>query len=155
MNPQISEQMLLELKESADNGDISAQLYWDKMISEDNNKKIEGLIKNKDDLLVIKATPFLRNIYAWTAPFLGKEIYNAMKNRIDKIGTEQLKKYDEKSLKIEEEENENKKGSILFSHQRDQGLVYWCPNTVLNRKIDLPMGQAWPKNAKLIDTFDF
>ena len=155
MNSSISDQMLLELKEAVDKGDQGAKLYWDNIISSERKKKIEGLIKNLDDLPVRKATPMQRNIYSWTFSLMGSNLQKEMDVRINKVGLEQLKKLDEKSLKIEKEVNENKKGSILFSHQRDQGLIYWCPNKVLNRKVDLPMGKSWPENAELLDTFDF
>ena len=154
MNQFITEQMLLELKEAVNKGDQSAIKVWDNMmIPQDKKDKIEQLIKNKnpDNINVISSTPKLRNIYIWTAPFMSDMLYIKMR---EKINTFELNNLDQKSLKIEEESNENKKGSILFSHQRDQGLIYWCPNNILN-KSDMSWGKAWPKNAKLIDTFDF
>ena len=147
----ITQQMLLELKDSVDNGDKSAKKFWDEKVSENDKNKIEGITKDIDDLPVIRSTLMQRNIYAQCAIFLNTNpIINIIKKKDVKI----FKKYDDISFKFEKEINDNKKGCILFSHQRDEGLVFWCPYEVLNRKI-LPIGKAWPKNVKLIDSFNF
>ena len=152
----MSNEMLLELKEAVDKGDQNAKQFWDNMVSDENKEKIKGLNNKKtDDLPVRRATPLLRNIFACTPPFMGQGMYEEMAKKINRIEIEKLNNYDNKSLKLEEEFNENKKGCILFSHQRDEGLVFWCPTLILNKTEDLPMGIAWPKNARLIDTFNF
>lgn len=146
----ITQQMFLELKDSVDNGDKSAKKFWDEKVSE-NEKKNEGLIKDIDDLQVIRYTLMQRNIYAQCVKYLNT---NPMIKIIKEKDEHFFKKCDDISFNFEKEINNNKKGCILFSHQRDNGLVFWCPYEVLNIK-NLPNGKAWPENVKLIDSFNF
>ena len=41
----ITQQMLLELKDSVDNGDKSAKKFWDEKVSENDKKKSKELPK--------------------------------------------------------------------------------------------------------------
>ena len=154
--------MLLQLKDrrAVDKGDETAKMVWENMITSEQKNKINGEIRKSDpgDFPVIMATPQLRNIYAWTAGVSmhiheATEMQDQMIKKIKKTGIEKLNNYDTESLKREGWSEH--KGCILFSHQRDEGFVFWCPNTIINKDVDMPMGKAWPNNSKLIDTFDF
>ena len=122
---------------------MNIELYYNKM----NNSDI-----NYNDLKIIKVTPMLRNIYSWTAPFGGIKLNNTMSEKINKITTDKLKYIDIISSKYEKEFNKSEFGSILFTHQRDEGLIFWCHNKILNKN-NFPQMISWPKNSKLIDTF--
>ena len=75
-----------------------------------------------------------------------------MSEQINKITIDKLKYIDNISSKYEKEINNSEIGSILFTHQRDEGLIFWCHNKILNKK-NFPQMISWPKNSKLIDTF--
>ena len=107
---------------------------------------------NNNDLKIIKVTPMQRNIYSWTAPFGGIKLHNILSEKIHKITIDKLKYIDNISSKYEKEINNSEIGSILFTHQRDEGLIFWCHNKILNKK-NFPQMISWPKNSKLIDTF--